>query len=574
MDPSFRRALSWIRPHARRLVLVLILGLISTALSLYQPLLSRDLVDRALVGHDAASLTRVVVLFAVITIVSFVLNVASGLRYTRVSADILFEMRLAMYRHLQRLSPRFYARTRIGDLMSRINNDVGEIQRIAAEAVLAWVGNVLFLIGTVAVLLWLNAVMFFICAGVAAASLCALVVYRRRLEAQVAALRERSADIGSFLVETLQGMKLVVTSTAEEREAARFRARNDLFVDSLMSMQRLSYLAGGLPGLILSAGVAGVFLYGGHRVMTGGMSLGTFVAFMAYQMRLLSPIQGLMGLYTNLATVRVSLRRVFEILDATPDVVERPDARALRSVRGSIVFEDVTLSFDRGAPVLEHVSFGVSPGETIAIVGPSGSGKSTVADLILRLLDPDRGIVRLDGHDLRTLRLEDVRRSIALVDQEPTILHASIAENLRYASPDASIDDMRRAAAEAAILPFIERLPEGFETVVGERGTALSAGERQRIAIARALLAEPAVLVLDEPTSALDPVAEAHVVTGYRRNSRARTTVVITHRLELACQADWVVVVDGARVVEQGSPRQLRALEGAFHELFRLDAVS
>jgi ATP-binding cassette subfamily B protein len=573
MDPSFRRALSWIRPHARRLVLVFVLGLISTALSLYQPLLSRDLVDQALVGRDASSLTRVVVIFAVITVISFGLNVASGLRYTRVSADILFDMRLAMYRHLQRLSPRFYAHAKLGDLMSRINNDIGEIQRIAAEAVLAWVGNVLFLIGTIAVLLWLNAVMFFVSATVALISLWALKVYRSRLEAQVTQLRERSADIGSFLVETLQGMKLVVTSNAQERETGRFRRKNDAFVDSLMSMQRLSYLAGGLPGLILSAGVSGIFLYGGHRVMSGAMSLGTFVAFMAYQMRLLSPIQGLMGLYTSLATVRVSLRRVSEVLDATPDVVEQPDARPLSSVRGAITFEDVSVSFDRGAPVLEHFSFGVSPGEVLAIVGPSGSGKSTVADLILRLLDPDRGVVRLDGQDLRSLRLDDLRRSIALVDQEPTILHASIAENLRYAKPDASDEDMRQAAAEAALLPFVERLPEKFDTIVGERGMALSAGERQRIAIARALLANPAVLVLDEPTSALDPVAEAHVVTGYRHSSGPRTTIVITHRLELACQADWVVVVDGARVVEQGSPHELRALQGAFHELFRLDAV-
>jgi ATP-binding cassette subfamily B protein len=552
-------------------VLVLVVSLISTGLSLYLPLLSRDLVDKALLGRDPARLVHVVAMFAGITMVSFGLNMVSGLRYTRVSVDILFEMRLAMYRHLQRLSPRFYAHTRFGDIMSRINNDIGEIQRIAAETALAWVGNVLFLVGTVAILVWMDVRLFLVSVAFVPLSLWALAYYRRRLEAQVAVLRQRSSDIGAFLVETLQGVKLVVTSNAQEREVVRFRARNDAFVRALMSMQWLSYLAGGLPGLLLSVGVAAVFLYGGYRVMSGAITVGTFIAFMAYQMRLMSPIQGLMGLYANLATVRVSLRRVCEILDASPDVQEQPDALPLTEVQGHVVFEDVTLSFDRGGPVLERLSFTIQPGEVLAIVGPSGSGKSTVTDLLLRLLDPDSGVIRLDGRDLRTLRLEDLRRAVALVDQEPCILHASIAENLRYAKPGASDDDLRQAAQSAALEAFIEKLPEKFDTIVGERGMALSAGERQRIAIARAFLTNPAVLVLDEPTAALDPISEKHVIAGYRGVMQNRTTIVITHRLELACQADRVVVLDGARVVEQGSPRELRALQGAFHELFGLN---
>ena len=552
-------------------MLVLVVSLISTGLSLYLPLLSRDLVDKALLGRDPARLVHVVAMFAGITMVSFGLNMVSGLRYTRVSVDILFEMRLAMYRHLQRLSPRFYAHTRFGDIMSRINNDIGEIQRIAAETALAWVGNVLFLVGTVAILVWMDVRLFLVSVAFVPLSLWALAYYRRRLEAQVAVLRQRSSDIGAFLVETLQGVKLVVTSNAQEREVVRFRARNDAFVRALMSMQWLSYLAGGLPGLLLSVGVAAVFLYGGYRVMSGAITVGTFIAFMAYQMRLMSPIQGLMGLYANLATVRVSLRRVCEILDASPDVQEQPDALPLTEVQGHVVFEDVTLSFDRGGPVLERLSFTIQPGEVLAIVGPSGSGKSTVTDLLLRLLDPDSGVIRLDGRDLRTLRLEDLRRAVALVDQEPCILHASIAENLRYAKPGASDDDLRQAAQSAALEAFIEKLPEKFDTIVGERGMALSAGERQRIAIARAFLTNPAVLVLDEPTAALDPISEKHVIAGYRGVMQNRTTIVITHRLELACQADRVVVLDGARVVEQGSPRELRALQGAFHELFGLN---
>jgi ATP-binding cassette subfamily B protein len=558
-DPDLRRALRFIAPHSRRLALVLVLSLLSTALSLYVPLLSRDFVDGALLGRDLSRLVRVVLLFALFTLAAFVVNSVSGLRYTRVSADILFDMRLEMYRHLQRLSPRFYARTRLGDIMSRINNDIGEIQRIAAETALALLGNTLFLLGTVVMLAWLDLRLFVIAAGSVPFGLWALARYRKRLEGAVAALRQRSADIGSFLIETIQAAKLVVLAGAEEREVARFRARNDAFVRSLMSMQLLTYLSGGLPGLIFSAGAGAVFLYGGWRIVRGTMTMGTFVAFMAYQMRLLPPLQALMTMYANLATVRVSLNRVSQILDEPIEVVERADARGLQTVHGAIAFEDVTLTFNRGAPVLEHVSFTIAPGEVVAIVGSSGSGKSTIADLLLRLLDPDSGGIFLDGHNLRELGLADLRRHIALVDQEPTILHATIGENIRYARPAASDREVIDAARKAALDRFVDSLPQRYETVVGERGMALSAGERQRIATARAFLMDPAVLILDEPTAALDPMTERRLVDGYEDVMRGRTTIVITHRREVARRADRIIAVEGGRTIEEAESAARRS---------------
>jgi ATP-binding cassette, subfamily B, bacterial len=550
LDRDLRRALAFIVPYWRRLVLVLLLSALSTALSLYLPLLTRDFFDGALIGRDLQTLIRVAVLFTVFAAASFVVNVVSGLRYTRVSADILFDMRLQMYRHLQRLSPRFHARTRIGDVMSRINNDVGEIQRIAAETALAWVGNVLFLGGTIAMLAWLDVRLFLVTMASAPIGLWLLARYRTKLEDEITVLRQRSADIGSFLIETLQAVKLVVTSNAQEREVARFRERNAAFVRALMSMQRLTYLSGGLPGLILSGGTGLVFIYGGFRVIRGEITVGTFVAFMAYQMRFLPPLQALMGMYANLATVRVSLRRVSQILDEPVDVQEAAAPAAFDNVRGDIAFEDVTLSFDRGAPALEQLSFNVRAGEVLAIVGPSGSGKSTIADLLLRLLDPDRGTVRIDGHDLRTVRLDDLRRHVALVDQEPSILHATIAENVRYARPEATDADVTAAIHRAALDDFVARLPQGLATVVGERGTALSAGERQRIAVARAFLANPSILILDEPSAALDPDSERQVAEGYEAVMRGRTTIVITHRAELARRADRVLELDGTRLLQ------------------------
>ena len=567
-DPALRRAFSYLLPYWRRLILVLLISLISTATTLAVPFLTRDLIDRALIGRDLAALQRIVLWFAALGVLGFVLNVVSGLRYTRVSADILFDMRLALYAHLQRLSPRFYARTRLGDIIARINGDIGEIQRVAAEAALAWVGNVLFLAGSLVMMVWLDWRLALVALAVMPASLWALVHYRRRLETRVADLRQRSADLGSFLIETLQANALVVTSNAQGREATRFRRLNDAFIAAVMGMQRISYFAGGLPGMLLSLGSAAVFLYGGSRVIDGTLTLGTFGAFLAYQMRVFAPAQALMGLYASLATARVSWRRVVEMLDAEVDVREPAAPVGLPNPRGTIAFRDVTIGTDRSGLVLDEVSFTVEPGRSLAIVGASGSGKSTIALLATRLLDPDHGTVTLDGVDLKELELSDVRRHVVLVEQEPVLLHASIAENIRYVRPDATLDEIRAAAESAGIRPFVEGLPQAYDTVVGERGLALSAGERQRIALARAFLAGPTVLVLDEPTAALDPVSERLVTDGYRTVMRGRTTILISHRRDLAVQADEIIVLDGARIVERGRPPDLLARASTFNRLF------
>jgi ATP-binding cassette subfamily B protein len=567
LDPDLRRALGFVAPYWRRLILVLGISAASTALTLYLPLLSRDFFDRALIGRDAGYLVRIALSFAAATAVGFVLNVASGLRYTRVSADILFDMRLEMYRHLQRLSPRFYARVRLGDIMSRINSDISEIQRVAAEAALAWVGNGLFLVGTLGMLAWLDLRLFLLTATTAPLALVAAAHYRKKLEREISVMRERSADIGSFLIETLQAMRLVVSANAQTREALRFGEKNRAFVRALMSMQWLSYLSGGLPGLILSAVTGLVFVYGGLRVIDGTLTVGTFIAFMAYKMRFLPTLEALMGLYANLATARVSLRRVSDVLDARVEVEEQPGAEALTAAQGELIFEHVTLSFDRGAPALQDVSFRVGAGEVLAIVGPSGSGKSTVADLAVRLLDPDAGTIRLDGRDIRTLRLEDLRRHVAVVDQSPCILHASIADNIRYAKPEASDEDVELAASRAALEPFIERLPEGYATVVGERGAALSAGERQRIAVARAFLADPRILILDEPTAALDPRTEGDLVAGLGDAMSGRTTIIITHRMEVASAADRILVLDRSRLADEGTAAELVSRPGVFVDM-------
>jgi ATP-binding cassette subfamily B protein len=304
------------------------------------------------------------------------------------------------------------------------------------------------------------------------------------------------------------------------------------------------------------------------RVIDHAITLGTLVAFVAYQMRLVWPIQALMSLYASLASARVSLKRVSEILDAPVDVVEAPNAVSLPSARGRLTLEGVTYAFGRGGPVLDGVSLDVPAGERVAIVGRSGEGKSTIADLFVRQLDPQGGRVLLDGVDLRDARLADVRRHVLVVDQDPFIFNATLAENIRYAAPGASDERVRAAADAAGLGGLLDRSPLGLETNAGERGRALSAGERQRLSLARAFLADPAVLVLDEATGALDPATEAQVAAGYEAVMAGRTTIIITHRLDLARRAERVLVLEKGRIVEEGTAATLLGLGQSFASLF------
>ena len=568
LDPHFRRALGFVRPYGWALAPVVALSLLGTGLGLVLPYLSKLLVDDALVAQDFGALLRIVGLFVGITAASFLMNVLSGMRYTKVSADILFDMRLDLYRHLQRLSPRYYAKTPLGDVVSRINGDIGEIQRVTAEATLAWLGQLIALVGTVGMLIYLDLRLFIVGLITLPPALFALLRYRRQLEARVRVLRERSADIGTFLIETLQGMRAVVGANAQEREVDRFRNKNDSFVDALLSMRLFTYLAGGLPGLLLTTGTGIVFVYGGYRVINEVTTLGTFVAFMAYQMRLMAPIQGLMGLYSNLATARASLVRVHEVLDSPPEVVEANPAKSLPVCKGEVTLEEVHYGFGRGGEVLAGVNLVIPAGQVLAIVGTSGSGKSTIADLLSRQLDPDEGRIPLDGEDLSDLFLSQVRMHVSVVEQSPFIFHATVAENVRYARPEATEADVRQAIHAAGLSDLVGSMPEDINTVVGERGSQLSAGERQRVAIARAYLAEPSVLIFDEATGALDPMSEAAVLSGYDALMRGRTTVLITHRIDLARQADRVVVLKDGKVAEDGSLSDLETQGTAFRDIF------
>ncbi len=500
-----------------------------------QPYLSKLLIDEALLKRDVDALVRVSGLMIGSSLLAFLFNVAAGYYYTKISTQVLFAMRKDLLEHLHSLSPRFYAEWKTGDILSRLNNDISEIQRVVADALLSLLGNLGFLAGSVFILVRMDLGLF--ATGVAVLPVAAWVAwwFRTMLVDRIRIVRERAAEIGSFLLNSLLGHRIVAAFGGMRQEIAQFRKRNDSYVDALLRMQLLSYSGSGLPAMLLTVSTAAVFWVGGNKVIAGTMTVGTLVAFLAYHTRLLGPVQALMGMYTNLVTAQVSLERVQTLFDVKPEVAAPPNGEELY-LAGHVALENLSFAFgDR--KVFDGLYWNVPAGGIGVVLGPSGRGKSTLADLLLRFYDPQAGRVLIDGHDLKTVAMASLRKQVAVVEQAPWLFPASVAENLRYADPAAS-DAGLRAALEAVGLD--SAFPD-LEMVVGERGLNLSAGQRQRLAIARALLRRPNVLVLDEPTAALDEASERIVTQGIRKFLPQATLILITHRRQLAELASTVL---------------------------------
>lgn len=566
---EYQRALRFLYPHRMRFLPLFGLNLISTAVTLAQPYLTKLLIDDGLTHRNFRSLEWFALWMGLCAAMSFGLGMWTTYLYTELSASALFDMRLAAFRKLQNLSPQFFASTKTGDIVSRLNNDIGELQKLSSDTILSLPANLLFLMGNALMMLYLNRTLAAISFATIPAGIWAMRRYQGRLRQQVQSLRERSSEIGSFLIESILGMRLLVGCNAQERKNEEFRQRNGHFVKDLLSMQITSFLAGSLPAAVITFSVAILFLYGGNLVIRNIISIGSLMAFMAYHGRLLSPIQSLMGSYSALMVGSVSLSRVFELLDQQEGIPQNPDAQSVTLNSGQVEFQRVSFRYDSRGEILHEISFSVPARSVCVLVGASGAGKSTITDLLMRFYDPVSGKVLVDGHDLKQLNLSALRSAVSVVEQLPFFFHTTIRENLQFASPSASLHDCEIAARQAGIHDFILSLPHRYETILGERGLTLSAGQRQRLAIARALLRKPSVLVLDEPSAALDPQSEFALGETLQELSSTCTMVVITHRPALVDIADQVIVLEAGRIAECGAPRRLLTSDSALSRHFR-----
>ena len=578
-----RLVLMLLRPYRWWLLAAGVLLVITSSLWLFFPLVIRTLLNTIIGQHNERLLNIVVLVMIAVFIIQAALSALQGYLIASLGERLTFDLRTMLFRHLQRLPLSFFDSRRSGELMSRVTNDVTVLQTSLTNNILPIVSQVVTLIGSIVIATLINWRIMLVILIVGPLAGLATSYFGRRIRGRTRGVQEGLGEAGVVLEETLTAQRVVKAFAREDYEQERFTTRLRKSLLEALRRARAQSLLGPVNELIGFAAFVIVLWVGGREVLAGRLSVGDLVAFIFYLFMLVEPLIGLSNLYAQIQTALGASERVFELLDEPVDAsLLDASTPELPPIAGDVAFEQVSFSYPIALsnaentpvdvpldyPVLHDVTFEALPGQVVALVGPSGAGKTTTLNLLMRLYEINTGTIRVDGFDIRTVQPQSLRAQIAIVPQEPTLFGDSIAENIRYGRLEATGEEVRAAAQAANAMTFIEQLPQGLNTLVGERGVKLSAGQRQRIAIARALLHNPRILLLDEATASLDNESEALVQDALNRLMQERTTIVVAHRLTTVERADLILVLNHGRIVERGTHHELLELNGLYARLY------